>query len=198
MLNSKNKIIIERIQWQAVKTARSPYGLWGLGFISFIESALMVPIITDPFLVAYIIAHKKKAIVGVVFTTLASVLGGITAYVFAVGFFDMMAPFLSTGHIEQVYSFAERFQEGTFILTLLGAITPVPYTLVALAAGFVHGNFILFVLATVIGRGLRYVLVGYLTYYFGERGMVLIKKNLFWTSIILFAAVATYILIKML
>jgi len=195
-MNERSKILVERFRLRAVKTAQSPYGLWGLSLISFLESALVVPLITDPFLAAYILAHRGKTVRAVVATTISSLIGGVTAYIFAVGFFDMMKPFLSVSHVEQVYAFAERFQEGTFILTFLGAVTPVPYTLVALAAGFVHGSFTLFVIATLLGRGGRYALVGYLTHHFGERSMELVRKNLLLTSIVLFVAVAIYIFIK--
>jgi len=70
---------IEDAAVQAGGLLRSQYGLWALAGISFIESALPVPIITDPFLIAYILADKKSVYKGVVVTLVASILGGVVS-----------------------------------------------------------------------------------------------------------------------
>lgn len=192
--HNEQTVFVKRAQLQAVSIVRSRYGLWGLCLISFIESALVVPLVTDPFLAAYILAHNGRVVRAVILTTVASVLGGVTAYIFAVGFFDLMSGWMSSGHIDQIYEFAHRFEEGTFILTLLGAVTPVPYTLVALAAGFVKGNFVYFLAATILGRGSRYALVGYLTHRFGQRSLQLIKHNIMVISIVVSVCIVLYLL----
>lgn len=177
---------------------RKPYGLWGLGAISFVESALVVPIITDPFLVAYILANKDKAVRGVLVTLITSLAGGLFAYFSAVGFFDVViAPHLNPSTIAEIDAFSTQFVDGAFLLTLTGAVTPVPYTLVAIAAGLVQANIAVFILATILGRGLRYITVGWLTYRFGERAMAIARKRIIAATILCGILLVLYVLHKM-
>ena len=191
------KINVEKHVEQAATKAggllRSRYGLWALAGISFVESALVVPIITDPFLVVYILANKKAVWKSIVVTTVSSVLGGIFAYVLALSFYEFIASQYLVGTTgEQFYSMFTQFQGSIFILTLLGALTPVPYTIVALGAGFVEGSFIAFVAASFIGRGLRYFIVGLLTHRFGEQALVLARKRILLATFLCILVVAVY------
>ncbi len=176
---------VEEAAQQAGGLLRSRYGLWALAGLSFTESALPVPIVTDPFLIAYILADKKSMYKGVFVTLAASVLGGIFAYALAFSFYEVIAERYLVGVIgEQFYTIVDQLQGGTFVVTLLGAITPIPYTLVAFGAGFVKGNFILFLIASILGRGVRYALVGWATYMFGETALAMIRKRMIVISIV--------------
>lgn len=176
---------VEEAAQQAGGLLRSRYGLWALAWLSFVESALLVPIITDPFLIAYILSDKKSVYKGVLVTLAASVLGGIFAYALAFSFYEVIAERYLVGVIgEQFYTIVDQLQGGTFVVTLLGAITPIPYTLVAFGAGFMKGNFILFLIASILGRGVRYALVGWATYMFGETALAMIRKRMIVISIV--------------
>lgn len=176
---------------------RSRYGIWGLGIISFIESALLVPIITDPFLIAYILANRKDTFRAILVTTLASVAGGVAAYFIAVGFFEVVvSPYITEQTEMHIHEIASGFEEGAFILTFTGAITPVPYTLIAMAAGIVQAHFLLFIIASFLGRGVRYAFEGILVYRFGEPAMKIVKKQIVVTTILCAAAIVLYILYK--
>jgi membrane protein YqaA with SNARE-associated domain len=159
------------------KILRSKYGLYGLGLISYAESVLPIPILTDPFLVVYILANRSKVILAVTVSVLASVIGGVTAYAMGYLFADLFLPFLGGEFLVQFNVLAAQLQEATFILTILGALTPIPYTGVAVAAGFVHGNLWGFIAGSLLARILRYGLVGILTYYFGSQCLTIIKQN---------------------
>lgn len=186
----------EKVEDVAVKAGgilRSRYGLWALGAISFVESALVVPVITDPFLVAYILADKAAALRGVLVTTVTSVIGGVFAYAIAFLFYEFLAAQYLGGHVgEQFYAIAEEFNEGTLVITLLGAITPIPYTIVAMAAGFVRADLFIFIFGSLVGRGFRYALVGWLTYKYGERALAIARRQLFFVSIVCIVAAAMY------
>lgn len=187
---------MEDVTMQAGGLLRSRYGLWILAGISFIESALIVPLITDPFLVAYILADKKSVYKGVVVTFLASIVGGIFAYAIAFSFYEFIVAQYLVGSLgEQFDEIIQTFQKGVFIITLSGAITPIPYTLVALGAGFIKGNFFLFLLASLLGRGLRYGIVGFVTYKFGEQALQIVKKRILLISILLIMATLVYFLV---
>ena len=171
----------------------SKYGLLFLGIISFAESILLVPLITDPFLVAYIILHKQKAVVAVVVTILTSILGGIGAYVTAAFFIDLTLGYLSPDSVVEFYRIVEQFQDSTFVLGLIGAITPLPFTLTALAAGAIKGNLGLFLIGVLLGRTIRYGLAGYLTYRFGEDALRIARENIIKITLATLIFVAVYL-----
>lgn len=188
---------IEDAAVQAGGLLRSRYGLWALAGISFIESALPVPIITDPFLIAYIIADKKSVYKGVIVTLVASVLGGVVSYIVAFSFYEfIVAQYMVGGLADQFNTIVPKLREGTFIMTILGAVTPIPYTLVAFGAGFVKGSLLMFIIASIIGRGGRYVLVGAGTYYFGKQALDLIRKRILLISIVFIFAAVLYFFFK--
>lgn len=165
---------------------RSRYGLWVLGLISFAESALVIPLITDPFLVAHILANHGRVWRAVVVATVTSVLGGIVAYTLAAAFFEFVAAHYLIGENSATFiAVADQFQQNTFALTLIGAVTPLPYTIVALFVGFVEGSLWFFILASVMGRGGRYILVGLLTKRYGEHALLLVKKRMHIVTLVL-------------
>ena len=119
---------------------QTKYSLWGIGLISFFESALVIPIVTDPFMMAYILANRSKTILVIIVTIFSSLAGGIVAYLMAVFFSNLTLSLLSPDLLIQFNQISENFRGQTLILTIIGAITPIPYTLVALAAGFIKGS----------------------------------------------------------
>ena len=184
---------VEEAAVQAGGLLRSRFGLWAIAGISFIESALLVPVVTDPFMAAYILANKGSAVKGVAVTLAASVVGGLFAYALAFLFYEyIVAEYLSGSVGAQFYEITEEFKHGVFWVTLAGAVTPVPYTLVALGAGFMKANILLFLLATIIGRGGRYILVGYLTHRYGEQALAIARRHMLLASAVLFMAAVIY------
>lgn len=168
------------------------YGMWILGIISFVESSLLLPIITDPFLVAYILAHRSRAISAVIVTTVTSIAGGFVAFITAAFFLELIMKWTSDATTAQFYQLVAQIQDSTFVLAFLGAVTPVPFTLVALAAGAIKGNLVLFLLGGLVGRTLRYGLVGYLTYKFGDHAVAIVKKQIALITIVTFIACGLY------
>lgn len=199
------KEIVRKLHVRVEKTVavtgehlRKPYGLWGLGAISFVESALVVPIVTDPFLIAYILANRNKAVRGVLVTLITSLMGGLVAYFSAVGFFEVIiTPLISDETIKQIQIFSTQFTDGAFLLTLAGAVTPVPYTLVAIAAGLVKASVFAFVAASFLGRGGRYAVVGWLTYRFGERAIAIARRQIVFATILCGLLFVFYVIYKM-
>lgn len=188
---------VAKIAGEAGGVFKKRYGLWLLAMISFVESALIVPIITDPFLVAYILVNKTKALRAFFITTTASVAGGVVAYATAALVIEVIfSTFFSSVSVEELHQMAGRFKEGTFIITILGAITPVPYTIVALAAGSVKASLPVFILASFLGRGFRYAIVTYLTFKFGERALIEIQKRIWPTTIAVIILISIYLWFK--
>lgn len=197
LLNEKLNIELENVTKESRGLLGSKYGLWFLGLLSFVESMLMVPIITDPFMVAYILLHRKRVVVAVLVTTITSVLGGLGAYITASFFIDLAFKFMTEEAIGEFYDLMEHFRDSTFVLGFLGALTPIPFTTTALVAGAIKGSLILFLIGAFIGRIIRYGIAGYLTYRYGEDALRIVKKNIAPVSIIAVILAIVYIIFAM-
>jgi membrane protein YqaA with SNARE-associated domain len=162
---------------------RSRYGLWFLAFVAFADSALALPIITDPFMIAHILADRRKALIATVVTVSASVVGGLSAYFIASLFIDQLLTLLSPEGVDKFNEVVAIFNQGTFTLSFLGALAPIPYTFVALVAGALKGSVLMFFLGSVIGRSIRYGIVAYFVYTFGEHALELAKRHIAKASI---------------
>jgi membrane protein YqaA with SNARE-associated domain len=176
---------------------RSKYGLWVLGAISFVDSAVAFPGPVDPFLAAYIMANRKRAALGFIVATTASVLGGVFLYLFASFFTDQLLALLSPESLIAFNDIVKHFDQGTFMLTFLGAFTPIPYGFIVIAAGVLKGNILMFIAGSLLGRSLRFGIVAYLTHKFGNRALDLAKDNLKLLSVIAVGVVALYVLYKL-
>lgn len=199
---NKIRLVVEKIsQNKVVKKGRSfigsRSGVRFVSIVSFFESALPLPILTDPFLIASILANKKNTYRLIFVTTLWSVIGGICAYFIALFFFEWLLEVLNTGTIMELQSMIYTNMTNTFILTIIGAVTPVPYTLVAWTVAALDGGLFIFITASVLGRGFRYLLVGYCTYKFGFLAIDYIKRYLNWITITSFMLVILYIWFKL-
>lgn len=178
------------------KLVRSKYGTVLLFLIAIAESLLPLPILTDPFLVTSVMMNRARAVYLVFVTTLSSVIGGVLAYFVAYNFRDFLFSLLSPEMIVTLDSFLAGGQD-TFVLTIIGAVTPIPYTVVAWTVALSDGNLLVFIIASVIGRSIRYSIVGWSTYKFGPAALRYAQHSIFITSIIIFIFVGLYIWLKL-
>ena len=86
------------------------------------------------------------------------------------------ALFSSAQHALAVYQ--QRFRDWGFAVILLKGLTPVPYKIVAIAAGAAHYSLVLFLVASLLTRGARFFLVAALLRWFGERARLFIERRL--------------------
>ena len=179
------------------KLTQSKWGLLILSLISLVESALPVPLLTDPFLAASVLFNRSKVFVLVLVTTLSSVIGGILAYYLAFFAFDLLANMMSANVMVEFNNLADENTSGTLALTLVGAVTPVPYTIVAWLIAVLKGNILIFIVGSIIGRGFRYSVVGYCTYKFGPMALDYAKKYIVTSSVIVFLIAGLVIWLKM-
>ena len=189
-LKSKTSLRLQRL-------FQSRAGLSVVAAISFFEAALPVPLITDPFMVAAIMADRRKAVQIVFVTTVSSVVGGVAAFAMAAYFFDFISGLMTPALHDQFVSMLSIGESGTLMATLTGAVTPIPYTLAAWVVAVAGGSMGMFIIGSIIGRGFRYILVGYCTYVFGPTALRYARRYIGLTSLFIFIAVAIYIWLKM-
>jgi len=182
---------------KAKEILRARSGVKVMAIISFVEGALPLPVLTDPFLVAAILVDKKNTFKLILATTLSSVLGGLLAYFMALFFFETLASLMSPGALAQFNSVADSSTSSTFVLTMVGAVTPVPYTIVAWAVAVLNGNVFAFIAASLLGRGLRYSIVGYSVYHFGHLAVSYSRRYIAVTSVLVFILAGLFFWLKM-
>ncbi len=176
---------------------QSRTGYTFLAAISFFEAALPLPIITDPFLMAAILVDRRKVVRLTILTLLSSVLGGIAAFFTAFLFHDVLWSWTTPELQQTLQDFLTNNKNNTFILTLLGAITPVPYTISAWAIALMEGSLLVFILGSIVGRGVRYGIVAWCTYKFGPLAVSYAKRYVGLTSLLVFILVALYVWYKL-
>ncbi len=192
------KVLNTRTVTRAQTLMESRSGLLVVGLISFVESALPIPIITDPFMVAAILANRSRAGLIVVVTLLTSILGGVVALFLARYFFGFLESMMTAGIQEQfVILTATMDTSNTLLVTLVGAVTPIPYTMTAWVVGITQGSIVWFLIGSLVGRGFRYSVVGLCTYWFGPRALTYARRSLGVTSVVFAVLVVLYVWLKL-
>ena len=144
-----------------------------LAIVSFIESSFF-PIPPDVMIIPMVISKKKDFIKIFLITTIFSVLGGILGYLIGAFFFDFGSEIMNFYGYENKLSDiknnlvnSDGFYAWLSILFLAG-FTPLPYKVFTIASGLIGFNFLIFVLISLISRGLRFFIVSFLSYKFGN------------------------------
>ena len=144
-----------------------------LAIVSFIESSFF-PIPPDIMVIPMVISKKDDFIKIFFITTIFSVLGGILGYFIGVFFFDIgMQVMTFYGYESEVIKLknslidSKNFYAWLGILFLAG-FTPLPYKVFTIGSGLIGFNIIIFILISLISRGLRFFIISYLSYKFGE------------------------------
>src|SRR6056300_303098 len=144
--------------------SKGPQALVIMGIISFIESIFFI-LPPDPFLGLLCIARKIKKVIYYVFIcTFLSVLGGCLAYLLGEKLFELALykdiKFI-TNNIEQINQLKLRLNNKIFCIS----------------AGLAKVNFMPFLLGSIIGRGLRFLIVGMLAHKYGTKFEEILKSK---------------------
>ncbi len=144
-----------------------------LALVSFIESSFF-PIPPDIMLIPMVIAKKNDFIKIFIITTLFSVLGGILGYFIGAFFFDVGMQIMSLYNYEDKLTILKNNliqKEGFYAwlgILFLAGFTPLPYKVFTIASGLIGFNILVFILISLISRGLRFYIISYLSYKFGD------------------------------
>ena len=160
---------------------------WYLSLISFVESSFF-PIPPDILLIPMALASKANALFYAFICTLFSVLGGILGYAIGYFFYNSVGIYIvDFYHLENSFNIFESYYKEFGILIVLGAgITPFPYKFITIASGVFGLNIFLFIIVSIIGRGLRFYLIAILLYFFGEKIKLIINEYFNILTIVFF------------
>lgn len=179
------KDLTRRIYDHTLNLASRKNALTWLFVISFIESSFF-PIPPDIMIIPMVLATPKEAykIAGV--ATVASVLGGYFGYFIGIYGFELIArPLLEFyGYMKQFGEFENYYHEYGAWIVFGAGITPFPYKIITIASGVVRLDLVVFTIASVIARGMRFYFIAWLLKRFGDPMKVFIEKNLNLLSIL--------------
>lgn len=161
-----------------IKQAKHRYASYVLFFISFAESSFF-PLPPDPLLSVMVSLKKDKAIFYCIICSLASVLGGILGYAIGYYLFDAIGnSILETYNLtEKFYYIAEKINKCAFWFIVAKGLTPIPYKVVTIAAGALKTDLLVFLLASIISRSLRFIIVCTVSKKYGEQILNAIEKH---------------------
>ena len=144
-----------------------------LAIVSFIESSFF-PIPPDVMIIPMVISKKNDFIKIFFITTIFSVLGGTLGYLIGAFFFDFGSQIMSFyGYENKLSNIKENLVNSDSFYAWLGILflagfTPLPYKVFTIASGLISFNFFIFIFISLVSRGLRFFIVSYLSYKFGN------------------------------
>jgi membrane protein YqaA with SNARE-associated domain len=161
--------IIKKLYDWVLHWAETPYGVPVLFLLAFAESSFF-PVPPDILLIALSLSINRKAFYYALICTVGSVLGGIVGYYIGMyGYEAIGKPIVDFYHGQDVMNAIKlKYDQYGFLGILIAAITPIPYKVFTIASGVFNFDFLLFVLASIIGRSLRFFIVAGLIWKFGH------------------------------
>ena len=181
--------MIKKLYDKCITWAGYKYAKQILAIEAFIESSFF-PIPPDVMIVPMVISKRNEFVRIALIATIFSVLGALFGYYIGYSLNEIASKILEFYGYEYSGTFKEKFATGGGFKTWLGILftagfTPLPFKLLTISSGIIHFNLISFIFICVVTRGLRFFLVAYLTYKFGQNiGPFLEKKGAQWSIII--------------
>lgn len=162
---------------RVLKIAQTALAVRLMLLFAVLES-IIIPIPVDPLLVATVLARPPRWVRLALYCTVASVVGGCLGW--AIG------AFLEIG-VEQILALLphalaapaafeavqDGFVEWGILIVFIGAFSPLPYKVIAVSAGMSGFGILPFFLTSIIGRGLRFLIVAGIARHHGDARIVI-------------------------
>ena len=174
--------MLKKLYDRCLELARHKLSKPFLAFISFIESSFF-PIPPDVMIVPMVLARKGEFLRIFLIATIFSVLGGILGYFLGSLFLEFSMSIIEFYNYEnKVFELQDRLSNKAGLVFWIGTLflagfTPLPYKVFTITSGFIGFNLYIFILISLISRGLRFFIVSYLTMKFGDKFEILLKKQ---------------------
>ena len=195
--------MIKKLYDKCVTWAGYRYAKQILAIEAFVESSFF-PIPPDVMIIPMVVSKRNEFIQIALITTIFSVLGALFGYYIGYSLNEVAVKILEFYGYEYSDTFKEKFSTGGGFKAWLGILftagfTPLPFKLLTISSGIIHFNLLTFIFICIATRGLRFFLVAYLTYKFGQKiAPFLDKQGAKWsiiiTGIIILTATVIYFL----
>ena len=194
------------IYQKTLKLAGHKSSKFFLGVFSFAESSFF-PIPPDIMIVPMVIAKKNDYLKIFLIATFSSAVGGLLGYFIGSFFLDLaMGVIEFYGYEEKVINLKDNLSSGNNFILFLGTLflagfTPLPFKVFTITSGIIGFNIFIFFIVCLVSRGLRFFVVSYLSFKFGDTFSKIMEKDAAkWFSIfgliIVAIAVTIYFIIK--
>ena len=176
--------IVKRLYDWMLSWGESRWGAVALFLFAFAESSFF-PIPPDVLLIALCLGAVARSFRFAAICTAGSILGAMLGY--AIGFFawqttageyTALAHFFFN-HVFSVEAFEKvgaLYDQYNFWIVFTAGFTPLPYKIFTITGGLFHINFVMFLIASIISRGLRFFLFAALIWKFGAPIKAFIDK----------------------
>jgi len=161
--------------------AHHKHSMTALFCLSFAESSFF-PIPPDVLLGPLCLGNRKKSMWFAAVTTIASILGAYLGYLIGYMFIDLalMVPGVTQ---EKVAWLAGEFDARGQWYVFIAALTPIPFKLLTITAGFANMNLLVFTMACLVGRSMRFFGVAGVFWLIGPKALPFIDKWFNWLAL---------------
>lgn len=171
---------------------------WALAAVSFIESSVF-PIPPDVLLIPMVLADRARAFRIAFVCTVASVVGGLLGYLIGVFLYEEVGkPVLDFyGYQAEFKEFQATYNAWGAWAVFIAGVTPFPYKVITILSGVTGLDVVVFTVASIASRGLRFYVVAWLLWRFGPPIKDFIERRLqllFWSFCALL--VGGFVLVK--
>ena len=194
------------IYQKTLKLAGHKSSKFYLAFVSFAESSFF-PVPPDIMIVPMVIAKKNDYLKIFLIATFSSAVGGLLGYFIGSFFLDLaMGVIEFYGYEEKVINLKDNLSGGNNFILFLGTLflagfTPLPFKVFTITSGIIGFNIFIFFIVCLVSRGLRFFVVSYLSFKFGDTFSNIMEKDAaksfsIFGLIIVAIAVTIYFIIK--
>lgn len=171
--------LIRRLYDWVLSWAETPYAAPALFLLAFTE-ACFFPIPPDVLLIALCLSLPRRAYRYALLSCAGSVCGGVAGYAIGMTVWGSVGPLFFQyipGFKEDVFNHVrELFVRYDFWAVFSAGFTPIPYKVFTIASGVFKIDFVIFIVASIVSRGLRFALVAWLLHRFGAVAKEFIDK----------------------
>jgi len=186
---------------KSLKLAAHKSSKFFLAIISFAESSFF-PIPPDIMIIPMVIAKKNDYLKIFLIATFSSAVGGLLGYFIGLVFLDLAMTVIEFyGYEEKVINLKNNLSSGNNFIYFLGTLflagfTPLPFKVFTITSGMIGFNIFIFFVVCLVSRALRFFVVSYLSFKFGDTFSEFMEKDAAkWFSIVGLVIVAIAITI---
>ena len=193
--------MLKDIYQKVLKLAGHKSSKFYLAVVSFVESSFF-PIPPDIMIVPMVIAKKNDYLKIFLIATFSSAVGGLLGYFIGFVFLDLAMNVIEFyGYEEKVINLKDNLSSGNNFIYFLGTLflagfTPLPFKVFTITSGMIGFNIFIFFAVCLVSRALRFFVVSYLSFKFGDTFSEFMEKDAAkWFSIVGLVIVAIAITI---
>ena len=175
------KPMIKRLYNKTMTLADHPQAIYFLAIVSFIEASFF-PIPPDVMLIPMVLMNPSRAWFFALIATVFSVLGGVFGYIIGAFAYEQFAqPILYTlGKEAEMANFSQKYNDIGLWAVITAGVSPIPFKVITIMSGATNLNFVVFLGASLVSRGIRFFIVAGLLNFYGHEIKNFIERYLNW------------------